>query len=145
MHVPPKRDCGDYSVGAHLFPFRTEKLSPIAPMVLPYRWESRSSPNTIARFIRTGLFCFKSRQRKHQQSPTSIPFGHPALTSPRSIDRPNGTSRPQVPALASPRSIDRPNGTSNPPVRYLPENQTHRPPPQTAAKYRILNAILIKH
>ena len=59
--VPLRRDCGDYSVGAHLFPFRTEKLSPTAPMVLPYRWESRSSPNTIARFIRTGLFCFKSR------------------------------------------------------------------------------------
>ena len=29
--------------GFHLFPFRTEKLSPTAPMVLP-RWESRSPP-----------------------------------------------------------------------------------------------------
>ena len=29
--------------GFHLFPFRTEKLSPTAPMVLP-RWESRSLP-----------------------------------------------------------------------------------------------------
>ena len=57
----PKRDCGDYSVGAHLFPFRTEKLSPTAPMVLPYRWESRSSPNTIALQDSEGLFCFKSR------------------------------------------------------------------------------------
>ena len=60
MRVLPKRDCGDYSVGAHLFPFRTEKLSPTAPMVLPYRWESRSSPNTIALSELTGLFCFKS-------------------------------------------------------------------------------------
>ena len=30
-----KRDCGGYSVGVHLFPFRTEKLKPTAPMVLP--------------------------------------------------------------------------------------------------------------
>ena len=60
----PKRDCGDYSVGAHLFPFRTEKLSPTAPMVLPYRWESRSSPNTIALSVLTGLFCFKSRETR---------------------------------------------------------------------------------
>ena len=59
MPVPPKRDCGDYSVGAHLFPFRTEKLSPTAPMVLPYRWESRSSPNTIEALSETtGLFLF---------------------------------------------------------------------------------------
>ena len=32
--------------GFHLFPFRTEKLSPIAPMVLQL-WESRSSPTLI--------------------------------------------------------------------------------------------------
>ena len=61
MHVLPKRDCGDYSVGAHLFPFRTEKLSPTAPMVLPYRWESRSSPNTIEKPLRIpkGFLSFK--------------------------------------------------------------------------------------
>ena len=64
MHGLPKRDCGDYSVGAHLFPFRTEKLSPTAPMVLPYRWESRSSPNTIALQVPEGLFCFKSRETR---------------------------------------------------------------------------------
>jgi hypothetical protein len=28
------KDNGDYSSGDHLFPFRTEKLSPLAPMVL---------------------------------------------------------------------------------------------------------------
>ena len=28
------RPNGGYSVGVHLFPFRTEQLSPIAPMVL---------------------------------------------------------------------------------------------------------------
>ena len=32
--------------GFHLFPFRTEKLSPTAPMVLQL-WESRSSPTLI--------------------------------------------------------------------------------------------------
>ena len=30
-------------VGSHLFPFRTEKLSPLTPMVLR-KWESRSPP-----------------------------------------------------------------------------------------------------
>ena len=30
-----KRIVGGYSEGVHLFPFRTEKLSPSAPMVLP--------------------------------------------------------------------------------------------------------------
>ena len=33
--VPARRDCGGYSVWAHLFPFRTEKLKQTAPMVLP--------------------------------------------------------------------------------------------------------------
>jgi hypothetical protein len=28
---------GGYSIGDHLFPYRTEKLSPIAQMVLPYK------------------------------------------------------------------------------------------------------------
>ena len=32
--VLSKRYSGGYSVGDHLFPFRTEKLSPITPMVL---------------------------------------------------------------------------------------------------------------
>ena len=32
-------------MGLHLFPSRTEKLSPPAPMVLPLRWESRSPPS----------------------------------------------------------------------------------------------------
>lgn len=38
-----KRDVGGYSKGVHLFPFRTEQLSPLAPMVL-HSWESRSLP-----------------------------------------------------------------------------------------------------
>ena len=29
------------ALGIHLFPFRTEKLSPMAPMVLHTTWESR--------------------------------------------------------------------------------------------------------
>ena len=35
--VLSKRYSGGYSVGDHLFPFRTEKLSPTAPMVLHTR------------------------------------------------------------------------------------------------------------
>ena len=34
------------ATGFHLFPFRTEKLSPSAPMVLR-KWESRSPPSSI--------------------------------------------------------------------------------------------------
>ena len=34
----------------HLFPFRTEKLSPVAPMVLRL-WESRSLPTNINRVM----------------------------------------------------------------------------------------------
>ena len=37
MKVLSNRYSGGYSVGDHLFPFRTEKLSPTAPMVLPTR------------------------------------------------------------------------------------------------------------
>ena len=33
--VQAQRFVGGYSWGVHLFPFRTEKLSPYAPMVLP--------------------------------------------------------------------------------------------------------------
>ncbi len=32
------------AIGFHLFPFRTEKLSLSAPMVLRFLWESRSLP-----------------------------------------------------------------------------------------------------
>ena len=37
MKVLSNRYSGGYSVGDHLFPFRTEKLSPTAPMVLHTR------------------------------------------------------------------------------------------------------------
>ena len=33
--IDKPKDNGDNSAGVHLFPFRTEKLSPVAPMVLP--------------------------------------------------------------------------------------------------------------
>src|SRR5574344_3055338 len=45
--------------GFHLFPFRTEKLSPAAPMVLPAKWESRSPPFS-ARGEGFHLDCFAS-------------------------------------------------------------------------------------
>ena len=66
--------------GFHLFPFRTEKLSPTAPMVLPYRWESRSSPNTIALQDSEGLFCFKSRTDAWRSGiPTPPVYALPAM------------------------------------------------------------------
>ena len=39
-----RRSYGDYSSGVHLFPFRTESLSPLAQMVLQFLWESMSLP-----------------------------------------------------------------------------------------------------
>ena len=48
---------GDYSGGVHLFPFRTEKLSPLAQMVLP----ERVGEYVVAGFSpgskESGLFC----------------------------------------------------------------------------------------
>ncbi len=34
IHIISHKDNGDYYIGVHLFPSRTEKLSPIVPMVL---------------------------------------------------------------------------------------------------------------
>ena len=70
--APARRDCGGYSVWAHLFPFRTEKLKQTAPMVLPEeggrvgRRPIPQPPHTRGLFfaltaIRTSLkFCFCS-------------------------------------------------------------------------------------
>ena len=50
---------GGYSDGVHLFPFRTEKLSPSAQMVLPYKvGEYVAASFTKPRFIRTGVLFF---------------------------------------------------------------------------------------
>ena len=50
---------GGFSRGAHLFPFRTQKLSPLAPMVLLTR-ESRSPPVFIksSSTLLMSFFCF---------------------------------------------------------------------------------------
>ena len=61
--VLSKRYSGGYSVGDHLFPFRTEKLSPTAPMVLHTR--GRVGRRQFSSIIRTsfsitaerGFFC----------------------------------------------------------------------------------------
>ena len=48
------------AAGFHLFPFRTEKLSPPAPMVLR-KWESRRPPTfqgSLRRRVSNSLFCF---------------------------------------------------------------------------------------
>ena len=39
MHCFYRRSYGDYSSGVHLFPFRTESLSPLAQMVLHHNAE----------------------------------------------------------------------------------------------------------
>ena len=66
-----KRDCGGYSAGAHLFPFRTEKLKPAAPMVLPEeggRVGRRPIPHAPS-VKRGGFFLFKSAN-------ISVAIGH---------------------------------------------------------------------
>ncbi len=51
-----KRSYGDYSSGVHLFPFRTESLSPLAQMVLQFLWESMSSPIFFKPSLTAGFF-----------------------------------------------------------------------------------------
>ena len=48
---------GGYCNGVHLLPFRTEKLSPLAPMVL-LLWKSRSPPFFMAPAIYCGGFFY---------------------------------------------------------------------------------------
>ena len=60
--------------GFHLFPFRTEKLNPAAPMVLR-KWESRQPPPSEAGInppIDPGLFFFAPGPKAHRThcSPT---------------------------------------------------------------------------
>ena len=47
---------GGYCNGVHLLPFRTEKLSPLAQMVLPFWWESMSPPSFKPFVCNEGFF-----------------------------------------------------------------------------------------
>ena len=51
---------GDYSAEVHLFPFRTEKLSPAAPMILHESCGKvgRRHPHNGSLSMELGLFCF---------------------------------------------------------------------------------------
>ena len=75
--------------GFHLFPFRTEKLSPVTPMVLP-RWESRSPPffPGAAHHARLPFFLLLSSPHHHHFS-----HGHPSPFLPPSF--------PLVPSILS--------------------------------------------
>ena len=61
MKVLSNRYSGGYSVGDHLFPFRTEKLSPTAPMVLHTRGRVGRRQlflqASFNRFVERGFFC----------------------------------------------------------------------------------------
>ena len=62
--------------GIHLFPFRTEKLNPAAPMVLR-KWESRQPPPSEAGInppIDPGLFFLPLTHNR-------LPRGHPKHTA----------------------------------------------------------------
>ena len=60
--LPPpgrRRTRGGYCAGAHLFPFRTEKLSPAAPMILHHCGKvGRRPPLTEKAHLSMGFFCF---------------------------------------------------------------------------------------
>ena len=43
-YIVCKKNLGGYSTGVHLFPFRTEKLRPVAQMVLPLVGEYVTAP-----------------------------------------------------------------------------------------------------
>ena len=57
---------GDYSAEVHLFPFRTEKLSPAAPMILHKDCGKvgRRHPYNGSLSIALGLFCFYAQRLK---------------------------------------------------------------------------------
>ena len=50
-----KKNLGGYSAGAHLFPYRTEKLRPVAQMVLPFGGRVCHCPPRIPVFM-AGIF-----------------------------------------------------------------------------------------
>ena len=58
-----KETHGDYSAEVHLFPFRTEKLSPAAPMILQEMCGKvgRRHPHNGSLSIELGLSCFYMR------------------------------------------------------------------------------------
>jgi hypothetical protein len=53
-------------MGSHLFPYRTEKLSPLAPMVLHTTRESRSPPSFNPDFIQSQDFFLPSEVPNHR-------------------------------------------------------------------------------
>ena len=65
-------DLGVYCNEVHLFPFRTEKLSPFALMVLPFwGWESKSTPLFKSRSQKERLFLYV----RFLVSLPKLPFG----------------------------------------------------------------------
>ena len=63
---PAGRPCemsyGGYSSGVHLFPFRTESLSPLAQMVLQFLWKSMSLPIFFKTQVQSWVFfCLKCK------------------------------------------------------------------------------------
>ena len=56
LHFISGKNLGGYSIGVHLLPFRTEKLRPIAQMVLPFWWESMSLPILYLTQLYAGFF-----------------------------------------------------------------------------------------
>ena len=149
MRGLPKRDCGDYSVGAHLFPFRTEKLSPTAPMVLPYRWESRSSPNTIALQVPEGLFCFKSRETRSVKRDLLPARARILCGCSRGISPPalvNSAFRIFYNESPSPSGsqtlLHKSFSQDLPRLQHLVQNQIYQPPTQFVPENQILDKIL---
>ena len=112
------------ATGKHLFPFRTEKLSPLAPMVLgeqsPGRvgrrpflqgvWH-RKVPDTFCRFYdpfrssRTGSSAHSiSSNRPRRPSPVGDWTRNPAAASPAPVEREVADERPPQPVE---RSVER--------------------------------------
>ena len=71
---------GDYSAEVHLFPFRTEKLSPAAPMILHESCGKvgRRHPHNGSLSIELGLFCFVIVSRSSEPLLSPHAFFRPA-------------------------------------------------------------------
>ena len=85
---PTETHFGGYGAGVHLFPFRTEKLSPAAPMILQEMCGKvgRRHPHNGSPSTEPGLSCFHRLWKPASRT----------AVSPRAFSLPRGSFGPRV-------------------------------------------------